>query len=95
VLAMLAAKRIVRARHSAAVVSILKDGHGNENQGRGSAATNFTSRESSRVSEPACEITGLSQRREGGWRQNLIADARNNRSIAFALVAYLVPSRVV
>src|SRR5882757_11259332 len=38
---------------------------------------------------------GLFQRREGGWRQDLIADACNNRSIAFALVAHLVPSRVV
>src|SRR5260370_15516722 len=38
---------------------------------------------------------GLFQRREGGWRQDLIADARNDRSIAFALVAHRVPSRVV
>src|SRR6267143_2744867 len=37
----------------------------------------------------------LFQRREGSWRQDLIADACNNRSIAFALVAHLVPSRVV
>src|SRR5258707_1101470 len=38
---------------------------------------------------------GLFQRREGSWRQDLIADACNNRSIAFALVAHLVPSRVI
>src|SRR6266446_6596385 len=38
---------------------------------------------------------GLFQRREGSWRQDLITDACNNRSIAFALVAHLVPSRVV
>src|ERR1700704_6557674 len=40
-------------------------------------------------------MTGLFQRREGSWRQDLITDACNNRSIAFALVAHLVPSRVV
>src|SRR6266853_1673310 len=38
---------------------------------------------------------GLFQRGEGRGRQDLIADACNNRSIAFALVAHLVPSRVV
>src|SRR5882672_2712130 len=38
---------------------------------------------------------GLFQRREGGWRQDLIADACNDRPLAFALVAHLVPSRVV
>src|SRR6266478_3369743 len=37
----------------------------------------------------------LFQRREGSWRQDLIADACNNRSIAFALTAHLVPSWVV
>src|SRR6266403_5407074 len=38
---------------------------------------------------------GLFQRGEGRGRQDLITDACNNRSIAFALVAHLVPSRVV
>src|SRR5438309_2650378 len=37
----------------------------------------------------------LFQRREGRWRQDLIADACNNRPIALALVAHLVPGRVV
>src|SRR5882757_477483 len=40
-------------------------------------------------------MTGLFQRREGSRRQDLIADACNNRSIAFALVAHLVPGWVV
>src|ERR1700726_3089488 len=38
---------------------------------------------------------GLFPRREGSCRQNLIADTCNNRSIAFALVTYLVPGQVV
>src|SRR5882757_2744892 len=40
-------------------------------------------------------MTGLFLRREGSWRQDLIADACNDRSVAFALVAHLVPGRVV
>src|SRR3984893_15216847 len=37
----------------------------------------------------------LFQRREGRWRQDLIADACDNRPIALALVAHFVPGRVV
>src|SRR5258705_3383006 len=42
-----------------------------------------------------CGNANLLQRRVGGWHQDFTADICNNRSIAFALVAHLVPSGVV
>src|SRR4029077_1452439 len=37
----------------------------------------------------------LFQRREGCWREDLIADARDDGSIALTIIADLVPGRVV
>src|ERR1700730_9661803 len=51
--------------------------------------------ESSKVSQRACGSAGLFQRREGSWCQDLIANACNDRSIAFSFVAHLVPGGVV
>ena len=44
---------------------------------------------------PCHHSAGLFQCREGGRRQDLVADACDNWSTTFALVAHLVPSRVV
>ena len=42
----------------------------------------------------ACGSAYLFQRREGRWREYLVADARDDRSIALAVVAHPVPSRI-
>src|SRR6478672_12352627 len=42
-----------------------------------------------------CGSADLSKRREGRWREDLVADACDGGSIALAVVAHLVPSRIV
>jgi hypothetical protein len=43
----------------------------------------------------ACGCADLFERREGRWREDLVADARDDGSIAFAVLAHFVPSRIV
>ena len=43
----------------------------------------------------ACGSADLFQRREGRWREDLVADACDDGSIALAVVADLVPSRII
>src|SRR5450631_2101342 len=57
-------------------------------------ANNIASCKSCKVSQRARGSAGLFQRREGSWRQDLVANACDDGSIAFPLVAHLVPSRV-
>src|SRR5690242_20966291 len=42
-----------------------------------------------------CGSADLFQRREGRWREDLVADARHDGSVALAVVADFVPSRII
>ena len=43
----------------------------------------------------ACGSADLFQRREGRWREDLVADARHDGSVALAVVADFVPSWII
>jgi hypothetical protein len=48
------------------------------------------------VSSRACAfLADLFRRREGRWREDLVADACDDGSIALAVVADIVPSRII
>jgi hypothetical protein len=60
-----------------------------------SMAYHHLSRYTHRLLKRGCGSVDLFQLREGRWREDLVADARDNGSIAFAVVANLVPSRII